>query len=62
MFWHIDDIDAAIQRLKQAGATEYEPKTPRSGGVVTASFVDPFGNVLGMMYNPHYLEMLERKK
>jgi hypothetical protein len=26
---------------------------------VTAAVVDPFGNVLGVMYNPHYLEVLE---
>jgi hypothetical protein len=25
---------------------------------VTASVVDPFGNILGVMYNPHYLEVL----
>jgi hypothetical protein len=25
---------------------------------VTAAVVDPFGNVLGIMYNPHYLEIL----
>jgi hypothetical protein len=24
----------------------------------TASVVDPFGNILGLMYNPHYLEIL----
>jgi hypothetical protein len=26
---------------------------------LTASVVDPFGNVLGVMYNRHYLEVLE---
>jgi hypothetical protein len=26
---------------------------------VTAAVVDPFGNVLGVMYNPHYLEVLK---
>jgi hypothetical protein len=25
---------------------------------VTASVVDPFGNVLGIMHNPHYLEIV----
>ena len=24
---------------------------------MTAAVVDPFGNVLGIMYNPHYLEI-----
>jgi hypothetical protein len=30
----------------------------RGEGFVTAAVVDPFGNVLGIMDNPHYLEVL----
>ncbi len=41
-----------------AGAEEYEAPTDRGGGFVTASVVDPFGNILGVMRNPHYLEVL----
>ena len=26
------------------------------GGFITASVVDPFGNVLGIMQNPHWRE------
>lgn len=26
--------------------------------LATASVVDPFGNVLGVMHDPHYLEVL----
>ena len=44
-----------------AGATEYQPITPRGEGFVTAAVVDPFGNVLGVMYNPHYLEILTER-
>jgi hypothetical protein len=44
------------------GAREYEPLTPREAGFITASVVDPFGNVLGIMYNPHYLEVVESTK
>jgi hypothetical protein len=41
------------------GATEYEPLTPRGdGGWITASVIDPFGNILGLIYNPHYLQIL----
>ncbi|MER5183323.1 hypothetical protein ABT009_34110 [Streptomyces sp. NPDC002896] len=32
--------------------------TPCTRGFVGASVVDPFGNILGIMYNPHYLEVL----
>lgn len=57
-FWHVDQIEATNQKLLSMGATQYEPITKRDAGFVTASVVDPFGNVLGIMYNPHYLEIL----
>ncbi|GIH26279.1 glyoxalase [Acrocarpospora phusangensis] len=57
-FWHVDNLDAAIERLLAMGAKEYEPKTERGEGYVTASAVDPFGNIVGVMHNPHYLAML----
>jgi hypothetical protein len=31
------------------------------GGWITASVIDPFGNVLGLMHSPHYLELLGRR-
>jgi predicted enzyme related to lactoylglutathione lyase len=58
MHWHVDDVRAALERLLAMGATEYQPYTERGAGFVTASVVDPYGNVLGIMYNPHYLEVL----
>ena len=60
VYWHVDDIQATFDRLLAMGATEYQPITPREAGFVTAAVTDPFGNVLGIMYNPHYLEMLGR--
>ena len=56
--WHVDDLEGTLARLLALGATPYMPLTPRGAGFVTASVVDPFGNVLGIMTNPHYLEML----
>jgi predicted enzyme related to lactoylglutathione lyase len=58
LYWHVDDIEATLARLKAMGATDYQPLTPREAGFITASVVDPFGNILGVMVNPHYLEML----
>jgi predicted enzyme related to lactoylglutathione lyase len=60
MYWHVDHIEAAFDRLLSMGAKEYQPITPRESDFVTASVVDPFGNVLGIMYNPHYLNILGR--
>jgi predicted enzyme related to lactoylglutathione lyase len=62
MHWHVDDVPAAFDRLLSLGAREYQPITPREAGWVTASVVDPFGNVLGVVYNPHWLEVLASLK
>ena len=51
-------MTAALERLLSMGATEHEPPVQRGEGFVTASVVDPFGNILGIMYNPHYLDIL----
>ena len=51
----VDDLPATVERLLSLGVTEYQSITKRGEGFVTASVVDPFGNVLGVMYNQHYL-------
>ncbi|MEV0891125.1 VOC family protein [Promicromonospora sp. NPDC050262] len=56
MYWHVDDLEGTVARLLDLGATEFEPVTVRGHDFVTASVVDPFGNLLGVMYNPHYVE------
>jgi predicted enzyme related to lactoylglutathione lyase len=58
VFWAVDDLAATVDRLIAMGAKEYEPITERGPGFVTASVVDPFGNVLGVMTNVHYLEIV----
>ncbi|WP_229790560.1 VOC family protein [Mycetocola manganoxydans] len=59
LFWHVDDVEETVAKLLALGAREHEPITPREAGFVTASVVDPFGNILGVMQNPHYQEILE---
>ncbi|MER7009512.1 VOC family protein [Dactylosporangium sp. NPDC000555] len=58
LYWHVDDVEAEVARLVGLGATPHEPVEDRGHGFVTATLVDPFGNLLGVMYNPHYVEML----
>lgn len=62
IYWHVDDVAAALEKVTALGAKEYEPLTHREAGFITASVVDPFGNILGIMYNPHYLEILDLTK
>ena len=61
IYWHVDDVEGAYDRLISMGATVYEEPVERGPGFVTASVVDPFGNILGVMYNRHYLEVLARR-
>lgn len=58
LYWHVDDVTATFEKLVSMGAKEYEAPTERGEGFITASVVDPFGNILGIMYNAHYLEVL----
>ncbi|NUW41860.1 VOC family protein [Nonomuraea rhodomycinica] len=59
LYWAVDDVEATLERLFALGAEEHEGVVDRGGnGFVTASVVDPFGNVLGIMTNPHYMEVL----
>ena len=60
IYWQVDNVAAAVARLVEHGATEYQPVVERDAGFVTASVLDPFGNVLGLMYSPHFVEMHAR--
>jgi predicted enzyme related to lactoylglutathione lyase len=53
-YWAVDDVAATLARLLELGATALEPVTERGPGYVTASVLDPFGNVVGVMENAHY--------
>ena len=58
-YWAVDDVHSAFDRLIDLGATQHLAVTEQGPGFVTASVFDPFGNVLGVMQNTHYLEVLE---
>lgn len=60
--WHVDDLQGTLDTLKALGAREHEPLIERSGGFATASVVDPFGNVLGLIRSPHYAETIAKRR
>ncbi|QHT56862.1 VOC family protein [Cellulomonas sp. H30R-01] len=55
-YWAVDDVQKALDTFLAAGATPLQPITEFGPGFVTAAVVDPFGNVVGLMYNQHYLD------
>jgi predicted enzyme related to lactoylglutathione lyase len=62
VYWHVDDVAAMFEKLLSMGAKEDQPPTNREEGFITAAVIDPFGNILGIMYNPHYLEVLRSSR
>lgn len=60
-YWAVDDARASFDRLLSLGATAHQEPIERGPGYVTASVVDPFGNVLGVMANQHYVDMVEKR-
>ena len=58
VYWHVDDVEAVLARLMAIGAKPHQPPRDFGEGFVGASVIDPFGNILGIMYNPHYLAVL----
>ena len=46
LYFHVDDLDAAIQRIEAAGATLLSARAPRDWGDEAAYYADPDGNVL----------------
>jgi predicted enzyme related to lactoylglutathione lyase len=62
LFWHVDDVSEVLERVLSMGAVEHEPLTRRQAGWITASVVDPFGNILGLVYNPLQVELMSASR
>ena len=52
--WGVADIATAHARLLALGATPLEAVTDVGEGIQVAAVVDPFGNRLGLIQNPHF--------
>ncbi|HLJ57422.1 MAG TPA: VOC family protein [Chthonomonadaceae bacterium] len=53
-YWGVADIDAVYARLLAEGATAHAPVTDVGGGIKVADVIDPFGNIVGIIDNPHF--------
>jgi len=51
-YWAVPDVKAAYDRFIGLGATTHEKPTDVGGGVITAAVKDPWGNIIGLIYNP----------
>jgi predicted enzyme related to lactoylglutathione lyase len=53
-YWGVVDIDKAYQHLLDRGAVQREAVNEVGEGIKVASVADPFGNVIGLIENPHF--------
>ena len=54
VLWGVPDIATEMKRLEGMGAVVHEPIKDVGGGIKVASVKDPFGNVFGIIENPHF--------
>jgi catechol 2,3-dioxygenase-like lactoylglutathione lyase family enzyme len=53
-YWGVEDAAAAHQRLLELGAITHEEVQDVGGGIKVGTVKDPFGNVFGIIENPHF--------
>lgn len=53
-YWGVDDVSSMFKVLIDTGASSHEEPTEVGGGIVVAAVKDPWGNLLGIIYNPHF--------
>ena len=53
-YWGTADIVAEVQRLLELGARIDSPVNEVGGGISVAALKDPYGNLFGVIQNPHF--------
>ena len=53
-FWGVEDVGQVYNRLIEVGATAWEEPKDVGGNIVVAKVRDPWKNIIGLIYNPHF--------
>lgn len=53
-YWGLEDIEKEFQRFLELGATTHEKPTNVGGELMVATVKDPWGNIIGLIYNPYF--------
>ncbi len=53
-YWGVKDTSAALARLLELGAEPHENVQEVGDGIRVASVRDPWGNLFGVIENPHF--------
>lgn len=53
-YWGVDDIFKTYAHLIDLGAESHEAPNNVGGELMVASVYDPWQNIIGIIYNPHF--------
>ena len=53
-YWGVENVQQEFDRFIAAGATVVEEPQEVGGGIVVSKVKDPWGNIIGLIYNPHF--------
>lgn len=53
-YWGVTDANSSYARLLKMGATAHQPVEDVGDNILVGAVTDPFGNVFGIIYNPHF--------
>jgi predicted enzyme related to lactoylglutathione lyase len=53
-YWGVPNLEAALQHVAACGGEVATPLQDVGGGIRVATIRDPFGNVVGLIENPHF--------
>ena len=53
-YWGVAEIGTAFAHLVKNGAKEIEAPHEVGGGIKVATLADPWGNLIGIIENPHF--------
>lgn len=53
-YWGVPDIEAAMRHMHARGAELRDQISDVGDGIKVATVADPFGNVIGLIENPHF--------
>lgn len=53
-YWGVDDLNSVFNHFLDSGATGNEEPQDVGGEIKVATVKDPWDNVIGLIYNPHF--------
>lgn len=54
-YWGVENVEKEYKRFIALGATDFEEPHNVGGELVVGTVKDPWGNVVGMIYNPDFM-------